>query len=127
MSELTITLSHPIDEADALVRNALKEQGFGILTEINVANVFREKLGVERTPLKILGACNPSFANEAIQRDIDVALALPCNVVLDGASPDSTVVTIADPTTMMPSSEFADLVLEVRQSLLRVIEQLGEQ
>ena len=72
----------PIAEADTLVRSALKEEGFGVISEINMSEKLHEKLGVDYPPSVILGACNPKIAYQALQDNTDVALALPCNVVL---------------------------------------------
>jgi len=75
-------ISKPITEADELVRFALKEEGFGVISEINMSEKLHEKLGVDYPPSIILGACNPKIAYQALQDNPDVALALPCNVVL---------------------------------------------
>jgi uncharacterized protein (DUF302 family) len=106
MDGIEITVELPIERAEVVVREALASQGFGILTEIDVAATFKAKLGVERTPLKILGACNPHFAYRALELDPSVALMLPCNVVLAGDG-ERTHVSIADPRTLMPGDALA--------------------
>jgi uncharacterized protein (DUF302 family) len=112
MDGIEITVELPIERAEVVVREALASQGFGILTEIDVAATFKAKLGVERTPLKILGACNPHFAYRALELDPSVALMLPCNVVLVGDG-ERTHVSIADPRTLMPGDALALLADEV--------------
>ena len=121
MGELSTTVAHPLSDVDAAVRVALAAEGFGVLTEIDVDGVFRAKLGVERAPLKILGACNPRFAHAAIERDADAALAIPCNVVLEALDESTTRVSIADPASMMPGDDLADLTADARARLARVI------
>jgi uncharacterized protein (DUF302 family) len=111
MDGIEITVELPIERAEVVVREALASQGFGILTEIDVAATFKAKLGVERTPLKILGACNPHFAYRALELDPSVALMLPCNVVLVGDG-ERTHVSIADPRTLMPGDALALLADE---------------
>ena len=111
MDGIEITVELPIERAEVVVREALASQGFGILTEIDVAATFKAKLGVERTPLKILGACNPHFAHRALELDPSVALMLPCNVVLVGDG-ERTHVSIADPRTLMPGDALALLADE---------------
>ena len=76
------TVSGSIEEVKGRVVSALKEQGFGILTEIDVQKVLKEKIGVEFEPYLILGACNPGFAHQALSADRSIGLLLPCNVVL---------------------------------------------
>ncbi len=121
MGELTTTVTHPLRDVDAAVRAALSAEGFGVLTEIDVDGVFRAKLGVDRSPLKILGACNPRFAHDAIERDASAALAIPCNVVLEALDESTTRVTIADPAQMMPGEEMSDLTADAQARLARVI------
>ena len=111
MDGIEVTVELPIEQAEAVVREALVSQGFGILTEIDVAATFKAKLGVERPPLKILGACNPHFAYRALELDPSVALMLPCNVVLAGDG-KCTHVSIADPRTLMPGNALALLADE---------------
>jgi len=117
------TLSATLDETEAIVRLALKSQGFGVLTEMDVASILKEKLGIERSPLKILGACNPDFANRALTIDPSVSLLLPCNVVLETVS-DGTRVAIADPRELMPDMALADLAQEAAQQLIHVIAEI---
>lgn len=118
------TMALPMAEAEAAVRQALADEGFGVLTEIDVAATLRAKLGVERPPLKILGACNPALANRALETDPSVALVLPCNVVLKADGEGRTSVTIADPRELMPSEDFADLAADAASRLTAVAERL---
>ncbi len=90
----------PFAEAAARVRAALKEQGFGVLTEIDVQATMREKLGEEMGEYLILGACNPPLAHRALAADISIGLLLPCNVVIR-AEAGQTVVEALDPQTMV--------------------------
>ena len=108
-------------EAEVAVRRALAEQGFGVLTEIDVAAVFRAKLGVERPFLKILGACNPTFAQRALEIDPSVSLLLPCNVVVEDMG-HGTKVSAVDPLGLMDDPAFADLAGEVSTRLQQAID-----
>jgi uncharacterized protein (DUF302 family) len=125
MDAIETTVDLPIDAADAKIRAALAERGFGILTEIDVAATLKNKIGVHRSALRILGACNPNFAHQALQMDPSVALMLPCNVVLDAVSDSRTKVSIADPRAMMPAGEFADLASEAAAQLSAAVDALG--
>lgn len=130
MNAIECTVDLPLPEAESAVREALAGQGFGVLTEIDVAATLEAKLGVHRPPLKILGACNPSFAHRALELDPSLALVLPCNVVLEDAGEGRTVVSIADPRSMMGSdgdagSALADLGDEAATVLQRVADRLG--
>lgn len=97
---------------EAALRTALAAQGFGVLTEIDVAATLRAKLGVDRGALKILGACNPSFAHRALDVDPSLALVLPCNVVVEDAGDGRTHVAIADPRALLAGGGSAGPGLE---------------
>ena len=97
---MTVRTALPFAEAAARAREALREQGFGVLTEIDVQATLREKLGHEMGEYLILGACNPSLARRALATDISVGLLLPCNVVIR-ADAGQTVVEALDPQTMV--------------------------
>lgn len=92
----TVLVDEPVPAAAERTKAALKEQGFGILTEIDVAATLEEKLGVEVAPYVILGACNPKLAHRALEAEPDVGLLLPCNVVVR-AHGERTVVSAVDP------------------------------
>ena len=97
---ITVRTGLPFAEAAAKVRAALKEQGFGVLTEIDELATLREKLGEEMGEYLILGACNPPLAHRALATDISIGLLLPCNVVVRAES-GQTVVEALDPMTMV--------------------------
>ena len=120
MKAIETTITAPLADAELMVRSALKDQGFGVLTEMDVAAILKEKIGVDRSPLKILGACNPVFANRALMIDPTVSLLLPCNVVLETVA-NGTHVAIADPRELMPGVELADLADEAARQLIAVI------
>ena len=104
MHAIATTVPLPLDQAEAVIRAALADQGFGVLTEIDVAATLKAKLGVERPALKILGACNPAFAHEALELDPSTALVLPCNVVLEPGTDGSTRISIIDLRELMPDT-----------------------
>ena len=101
MDAMEKIVDQPLAEAESAVREALFEEGFGILTEIDVAATLEAKLGVHRSPLKILGACNPVLAHRALDVDPALALLLPCNVVLEGLGERRTRVAIVDPRALL--------------------------
>ena len=107
-------------DAEAAVREALAGQGFGVLTEIDVAATLKAKLGVEHSPLKILGACNPTFAHRALELDESVSLLLPCNVVL-AATGDGTRISAVDPRELMVGDAFQQLANEAAELLTAAI------
>jgi uncharacterized protein (DUF302 family) len=111
-------------DAEAAVRDALSAQGFGVLTEIDVAATLKEKLDVDRPALKILGACNPTLADRALQIDPSVSLVLPCNVVIE-ATDKGTKVAAVDPHDLMDDPRFAALADEAARRLRAVITAVG--
>lgn len=98
---ITTTLNRPYDLAVGAVRAALGDQGFGVLTEIDLKATLKEKLDVDIEPQIILGACRPPLAYEAIQAEPSIAAVLPCNVVVRSVDRDTTVVEAFDPDAMM--------------------------
>jgi len=123
MKAIEVTINRPLAEVEPVVRAALKDQGFGVLTEIDVAATLKDKLGVDRAALKILGACNPGFAHRALTIDPSVSLLLPCNVVLETVD-GGTHVAIADPRDLMPGEQFAELAAEAAGHLAAVVDAL---
>lgn len=113
MSTFTLAVETNLgyDEAVALVRERLAEQGFGILTEIDLAATMKAKLGADIPPQVILGACRPQLAHEAIQVNPSVAAILPCNVVVRSVGPDRSVVEAFDPATMVALAGGEDAAL----------------
>src|SRR5579871_3763509 len=93
-------LDLPYEQAVPRVKEALKSEGFGVLTEIDVRKTMREKLGAEMEPYIILGACNPPLAHRALEQEPDIGLLLPCNVVVRADTTGSRV-DIADPQAML--------------------------
>jgi uncharacterized protein (DUF302 family) len=105
---LSTTVKTPYDETVAAVREALGEQGFGVLTEIDIKATLKKKLDVDVPPQVILGACRPPLAHAALQAEPSIGLLLPCNVVVREAE-DGTVVEAVDPQTMVALTENGDL------------------
>jgi len=105
------------------VAAALKTEGFGILTQIDVKDTLRKKIDVDFRPYLILGACNPTLAHRALTIDPQIGLLLPCNVVIQEAPGDGVVVSIADPRamfTVVDNPALAPIVDEVDERLRRV-------
>ncbi|HET7358083.1 MAG TPA: DUF302 domain-containing protein [Nocardioidaceae bacterium] len=98
---LSRTLERSYDEAVKAVREALAEQGFGVLTEIDLAGTLKQKLDVDLPPQVILGACRPPLAHAALQADPSIGALLPCNVVVRALEAGSCRVEILDPATMV--------------------------
>jgi len=119
-------LDIPYEQALEKVKAGLKEEGFGVLTEVNVKQVMSEKLGVEFRPYTIIGACNPPLSHRSFTTNLEAGLVLPCNVIIYEQDGKSAVV-IADPVTMI--STIGDLRLnevanEARLRLQRVVENI---
>lgn len=125
MIPIETTVAMSMADAEAAVRQALGAQGFGVLTEIDVAATLKAKIGVERPPLKILGACNPNFAHRALELDPSVSLLLPCNVVLEAAEGGGTRVAIVDPLELMDDDRFTALAEEAATAFRSALDQLG--
>lgn len=106
---ITVHLQAPFAPTVERVRAALREQGFGVLTEIDVQATLREKLGTEMEEYLILGACNPPLARRALDADRDIGLLLPCNVVVRADGPDATFVQALDPQVMVQVTGRAEL------------------
>ena len=121
------TLPVPYEEAIPRVKEALKAEGFGVLTEIDVRQTLREKLGVEMEPYIILGACNPPLAHRALEQEPDIGMLLPCNVVVR-ADGKSSRVDVADPQAMLGivgNDELNVIAEEAKRRLQRVVASLG--
>ncbi|SCG53819.1 DUF302 domain-containing protein [Micromonospora halophytica] len=106
---MTIRLSAGFAPTVERVRAALKDQGFGVLTEIDMRATLHEKLGVDLEEYVILGACNPPLAHRAMEADRNIGLLLPCNVVVRADGPDATLVQAMDPQVMVRLSDAAEL------------------
>jgi uncharacterized protein (DUF302 family) len=99
---LSRTLDVPFEEADRRVREALQQEGFGVLTEIDVRETLKKKLDVDFRPYRILGACNPPLAHRALSAEEQVGLLLPCNVIVyQGTEEGSSVVAVLDPRAQL--------------------------
>lgn len=126
-----VQLPVPYDEALEKVTAALKTEGFGILTRIDVRATLKEKIGAEFRPYAILGACNPPLAHRALSRDARAGLMLPCTVTVESSGERSSVVRIADPDVFLRVGGFEtdealmSIAAEARARLLRAATALG--
>ena len=126
---LKTTLPITYDNAVARVTNLLKEEGFGILTEIDVKATLKKKLDVDHNRYIILGACNPPLAHQALQTEPDLGLLLPCNVIVYETEPGESVVSIVDPVMMLglvPDPELKAVATEAQAKLQRVVDKLAD-
>ena len=116
-------ISATMQQAEEKVRAALMAEGFGVLTEIDVQKVMKAKLDVDRAGYKILGACNPQLAHQAIEADPDIGLLLPCNVLLREEADGQVYVGFMDPVAvlgMVENEHIAKVAPEVRAKLQSV-------
>jgi uncharacterized protein (DUF302 family) len=124
-----IATTLPLSFEEALTRTeaALKEEGFGIISRINIQEALKTKIGVDFRPYTILGACNPTLAYEALKLEDKVGTMLPCNVVVQAREDGNSEVAAIDPVASMQAIENPQLIetaREVRQLLSRVIQSL---
>ena len=128
MYSFSTNLKTTMDDAEAKVRAALTEEGFGVLTEIDVQKVMKAKLNIDRPGYKILGACNPGFAHEAIEAEPDIGLLLPCNVLLREEKNGSISVGFMDPESVLNlvgnNPAINKIAPQVRERLMRICKNL---
>jgi uncharacterized protein (DUF302 family) len=121
------TVGLSFEQATEAVTQALAKEGFGVLTEIDVAATLKKKLGLERPPYKILGACNPQFAARALEAEPQIGALLPCNVVVRQGADGKTVVEFMVPDAVLGlvgRPEVAPIAAEVKARLTRVLQAL---
>ena len=127
MYGFSVKVDDSFENTIAKVTEALKTEGFGVLTEIDVKATLKAKIDVDRRPYTILGACNPKLANEAINAEPDIGLLLPCNVVVREEEDDSITVSFMDPAAVLglvDREEVTGLGMQVREKLQKVKELL---
>lgn len=123
------TIPLPYERAVARTKDALAAEGFGILSEIDVAATLKKKLGVDFRPYVILGACNPPLAHRALSAERDLGLLLPCNVVVYADdTPGTSIVAAMDPVEALRltgNDQIEPIAAQVRQRLMRALESLS--
>jgi len=118
-------VAYSVDEAIGKISELLKTHGFGILTQIDVQKTLHDKIGAEIRPYRILGACNPNFANIAVSKERNIGLMLPCNIVVQQTEDGHTLVSTINPERTIKSIgneqlyELADNVQDTMKSLLK--------
>lgn len=120
-------VDYSFDDAITHVTDELKEEGFGVLTEIDVKETLKKKLDVDFKKYKILGACNPNFAHQALQKEDKIGTMLPCNVIVEENEDGTVEVSAVDPMASMQAVENNDLgaiARQVRDRLAKVIERV---
>ena len=117
------------EDAISKVTDALKEEGFGVLTEIDVKSTLKKKLDVDFRKYVILGACNPSYAFRTLQTDLDVGLLLPCNVIVYETDDKKAYISALNPVSaleVIKSEELRKIAKEVSEKLKRVVEKVAK-
>jgi uncharacterized protein (DUF302 family) len=121
------TLDRGFDQVLAQVPEALKAEGFGVLTEIDVQATLKSKLNVDFRRYRILGACNPPFAHQALQHSLEIGMLMPCNVIVYEADDQTTVVSAVDPMQTLAAQgdpAIRPLAEQVQQRLRRALDRL---
>ena len=125
---IATSLDLPFEEAIARAEATLKDEGFGVISRIDIQSTLKEKIGADFRPYTILGACNPKLAHQALQLEDKVGLMLPCNVIVQTAEDGRTEVAAIDPVASMRAIDNFELhkaAEEVRDKLARAIRALG--
>ncbi len=125
----TAVLNVPYEDAVSKVTEALKEEGFGVLTEINVKETLKKKLGVDFRKYVILGACNPPYAHRTLQVDLNVGLLLPCNVIVYETDDEKTYVSAINPVSaleVIKNEDLRKIAEEVSEKLKKVVNKLAQ-
>lgn len=121
------TIDGPIDQVHTRTIERLKEVGFGVITEIDLEEKFKEKLGIEYKKYYILGACNPAFAHEALQMEEYLGILLPCNVIIFERDDKKTEVAVVNAVSMMKitgSDELAQVAEVVNEKMINALENI---
>jgi uncharacterized protein (DUF302 family) len=121
------TLKTDFETAVAKTKEALKSEGFGVLSEIDIHEKLKEKLGVDFRKYKILGACNPAYAYKALQKEDKIGVMLPCNVVIQEITEEKIEVAAVDPVASMSAIEkpgLRDIAGDIQKKLINVIKKL---
>jgi uncharacterized protein (DUF302 family) len=124
----TTVLNTSYEDAISKITDALKEEGFGVLTEIDVKATLKKKLGIDFRKYMILGACNPPYAHRTLQADLDVGLLLPCNVIVYETDDRKAYVSALNPVSaleVIKNEELRKIAEEVSEKLERVVNKVS--